>query len=155
MKPSKIPLIFLLALTACDKNPPIAEQEPAAMKVNTGSKTQDDCGGRPCEAQAFFVERNLPQGAVAAPGKLKLSGPERASLTTALAATKTTGSSAHIHADAANQQLVFSADQPSDPAAASHVSGNEPEISLTSGGPAQKVVATGPALQLLKKRAVR
>ena len=70
-----------------------------------------------------------------------------------MTASKTSDSNSHIHADAVDQRLVFTADRPSDPAAASHVTGNEPEISLTSGGPAKKVVATGPALQLLQKRA--
>jgi hypothetical protein len=141
MKTNSVVIVFLLATTGCDRNQP--------------ATPQDACDRGPCEEHAYVLARPLPAGGPTTAGPIKLSGPERASLTAALAGSKTTDSSAHIHADVANQQLVFSADQPADPAAASHLSGNEPEISLTSGGPAQKVVATDPALQLLKKRAVR
>jgi hypothetical protein len=141
MKTNSIVMFFLVAATGCDPHQSAAPP--------------DACDNEPCEEHAYVLARPLPAGGPATAAPIKLSVPERASLTAALAGSKATDSSPHIHADVANQQLVFSADQPSDPAAALHVSGNEPEISLTSGGPTQKVVATGPALQLLKKRAVR
>jgi hypothetical protein len=85
-------------------------------------------------------------------GKINLSASERASLNAALAGAT---SGTHIHADVVNGQIRFSSESVADNVATSHVSGNEPEVSLTNGGPYKKVVATETAAQLLKKRMAR
>ena len=59
----------------------------------------------------------------------------------------------HVHADVFKGQLVFTRDNASDAAAAAHVSGNEPEISMRETEPSRKVVPTAAALEMLKRRA--
>jgi hypothetical protein len=125
-------LLFLLALTACNAN-------------------RSACGDHPCEVTAYsYKGTNLLN-------KINLSRQEQSSLSSALGTARTSGPDelSHIHADATNGQLVFSSDNASDRTSASHVSGNEPGISLSEGGPTKKVVATPAASELLQKRAVR
>lgn len=83
--------------------------------------------------------------------RINLSGQEHSSLVNAIGTAESAGVF-HIHADAANGRLVFSSDTTSSQSA-SHLSGNEPEISLSERGPAVKIVATPAANTLLEKRA--
>jgi hypothetical protein len=127
MRKTSVLALFLLTMAACDGNGP-------------------ECGGRPCEIRAR-VKAPPRSGGTNASREINLSRQEQSSLSAALASAN---AGAHIHADAKNGQFAFSADT-----AASHVTGNEPEISLKDGGPAMKVVATPAANDLLQRRTVR
>jgi len=140
MRTNSAAILLFLTMTACDSKPPTPiEKVPLEMT----------CGGEPCEHVAFMKKTNLPPLASNPPSTLKLSSTEHKSLNAALADTPSgdPNNGAHIHADAVSGRLVFSSDN------GSHLVGNEPEISLSRGGPAKKVVATPAASELLQKRA--
>ena len=139
MKRSSILFPFLLTLAACTACNPNAKA-PEAFPTK--------------QVQVFLAVKqtnppNLPAGSFT----LDLSPSEDASLNKALAGS---GSLQHIHVGVTdNKELTFTADQAADPAAASHVTGNEMEISVKAGESGKKIVATPQALDLLKKRAAQ
>jgi hypothetical protein len=152
MRKNSAGILFFLVMTGCDRNRP--SPNPSALQ---GTNRESGCGNTPCEVTAYMKRINPPSGGTNGSSKIKLSVPEQSSLSGALAAARTAGPSdgTHIHADAKNGQLVFSMDNASDRTSASHVSGTEPEISLTERGTAKKVVVTAAANELLQKRVVR
>lgn len=141
MKRSSILFLFLLALAgcnACNPNANAPQAFPAKQVPVFLSVKQTDPSPSPSPAGSFT---------------LNLSPSEDASLNKALAGS---GSLQHIHVGVTdNKELTFTADQAADPAAASHVTGNEMEISVKAGESGKKIVATPQALDLLKKRAAQ
>lgn len=143
MRANSAVVLFLLTMTACGGG------GTGSVSGTTSTDSGDGCGNMPCEARAEYKKIPAPGGGNNA-SEIKLSGKEHASLNAAFGTANN-----HIHADAPNGQLVFSADNDSDRTSASHLTGNESEISLTEGGAAKKVVATPAANDLLQKRVVR
>jgi hypothetical protein len=145
MRKNSAVVLFLLTLTACGGG---------GQDTNSGSATQSTdsdsgCGNNPCEARARY-KKPPGSGGGNTSSDIKLSTQEQASLNAALGAP-----SSHIHADANKGQIVFSSDNAAEAASASHITGNESEISLAEGGASRKVVTTPAASDLLQRRRVR
>jgi len=134
MKLNSLGLLLVTLATSCSG--------PPQPKPSTGDVAADGSS----QHVAFMKHRSNSLNS-----KINLSGQEYSSLANAIGTTESAGVS-HIHADAANGRLVFSSDTTSSQSA-SHLSGNEPEISLSERGPAIKIVATPAANTLLEKRA--
>lgn len=151
MKANNVVLLLLAAMAACN-----GQRSPQTAATNTSPKNtnatpQGECGNGPCEHVAYMKKYADPNSS----GMLSLSEREHASLAAALARPQATGNAdAHIHADVANNALVFSTDNAADQTS-SHISGNEPEVSLTNGGVARKIVASPAAQQLFERRMIR
>jgi len=148
MKISKVTVVLLLALAACNRDHPreragIPPESVPSAAVPPGAPDNDDaCAGGPCEKEARMLWLPKMPGGPSTPARVKLSPEEHASLSAALAA-----GADHVHADVSKGRFVFSAD------AGQHLQGKEPDISL-DGGPARKLVASEPAARLLAKREI-
>jgi hypothetical protein len=151
MRVNNAAFLFLLSIAACNSNKQVPDPAPTGQNSNPAN----ECGNAPCEHVAFMKKGDFSSADQNAT-RIKLSSPEHASLTAALATASTTGpgEASHIHVAAANGQLVFSSDNVSDPGTISHLSAKDPEISLTEGEGLKTMVTTAPANELLRKRAV-
>jgi hypothetical protein len=108
-----------------------------------------------CEVVAYS-QRRTDLGAQRTIGLLP---EESASLKSALKSTGVSGNAntLHVHADAARNQLSFTADSPNDPTRESHVSNPDTQVVLTNPRGASSsspvtVVTTPAAMQLLRQR---
>jgi hypothetical protein len=138
-------VLLMLTMTACGGG----GQDTVSVSGTASTSSGDGCGNLPCEARARY-KKPPASGGASKSSEIQLSTQEQTSLNAAVGAANS-----HIHADAPNGQLVFSPDNGADHTSASHLTGDESEISLTEGGAAKKVVATPAANALLQKRVVR
>ncbi len=145
MKNTTIVLLLMLVMAGCENTKPVTGEPANNGTANNPSVINPPADNDGRQKEAFLKKIDFPTI-----NKIRLTPGEHASLTKAIQAGDTV-QPPHIHASVENERLVFSADTAHD--TATHLTGKEPEISLTGGGQARKIVADRATLKLLQERA--